>query len=295
MSLPIDYRNQPDGWNPGIYDLDSYEQYHSIQALRSSHLRLVKKSPAHFAAAFDERWQKTISPQLQKSFDKGKAFDRLMLHGADDLANHVAIEPDISKATKIYKEWKASQAEDAILLSQRELNFIIEMKRCTEAKSVFTSIFSDGHPHKVLVWQDKTGLWCKAEIDWICNDGTVVDLKTTAGGADFWAFSRSAYRYGYLNQGAFYLSGLNAITGVDHNRFLLAVVETEPPFESQVFRVTQDQLWKAEMENEECLSALAHCFKTGKWPGYPDMIMDLQSGQTIDDTEFNNFDEAEGF
>lgn len=294
MTKIIDYRNQPEGWNPGIYDLDSYEQYHSIQALRSSHLRLVKKSPAHFAAAFDERWQKTISPQLQKSFDKGKAFDTLMLHGSDELSIKVAIEPDLSKNSNAYKQWKQEHG-GAIILSQRELDFIVEMKRRTEAKSVFSGIFTDGHPHKVLIWQDGTGIWCKAEIDWIMSDGTVVDLKTTGGGADYWAFSRSAYRYGYINQGAFYLAGLSAITGVEHNRFMLAVVETEPPFESQVFRATQDQLWKAEMENEECLSTLAHCFKTGKWPGYPDMIMDLSSGQTIDDIEFNDFDEAEGF
>lgn len=291
----IDFRQQPAGWDAGIYDLESYEQYDSIPALRSSHLRLLKKSPAHFAAAFDPRWKKTISPQLQKSFDKGKAFDRLMLHGVDDLAGQVAIEPDLNKNTKAYKEWKAGQRGDAILLSQREFDYIVAMKRRADSKSTFGRIFSDGHPHKAIVWCDGTGIWCKAEIDWICNDGTVVDLKTTGCGADFWTFSRSAYRYGYLNQGAYYLSGLSAITGAEHRDFLLAVVETEPPFESQVFRATQEQLWKAEYENEECLTALAHCFKTGNWPGYPDMIMDLQSGHVIDEFDEDGLEEVEGF
>lgn len=295
MDVP-NYLEPPGPWKPGIYDLDSYEQYDSIPALRSSHLRLLKKSPAHFAAAFDPRWKKPISPVLQKSFDKGKAFDILMLHGADDLAGQVAIEPDVHKATKIYKEWKHEHA-GAIILSEREHDYIKEMRRRVDAKSAFSRIFSDGHPHKVVVWQDGTGIWCKAEIDWICSDSTVVDLKTTSGGADFWAFSRAAYRYGYLNQGAYYLAGLSAVTGIQHDQFMLAVCEVEPPFESQVFRATRDQLFKAEMENEECLSLLLDCYSRDDWPGYPDHIIDLDSGQIIDEdyTDYDNIENLGGF
>ncbi len=294
MNVP-NYLEPPGPWKPGIYDLDSYEQYDSIPALRSSHLRLLKKSPAHFAAAFDQRWKKPISPQLQKSFDKGKAFDILMLHGPESLVSHVAIEPEgVHKATKVYKEWNQEHS-GSIILSEREWNYIIEMRRRTDAKSAFSRIFSDGHPHKVVVWQDGTGIWCKAEIDWIMSDGTVVDLKTTSGGADFWAFSRAAYRYGYINQGAYYLAGLSAVTGIQHNQFMLAVCETDPPFESQVFRATRDQLFRAEQENEECLSLLLDCYRRDEWPGYPDEIIDLDSGQIIDTNFYDEMEEAHGF
>lgn len=285
----INYLEAPGDWKPGIYNLNSYEHYASIPALRSSELKRLGKTPAHYKAAIE--FPSDISPQLQKSFDKGKAFDVLILDGEEAFNRLVVVEPDLNRATKAYKQWRAGQPDECVFLSQQEKDFILMMREQAMQKTCFSSVFGgDGYPHRAIVWQDKeTGIWCKAEIDWICQDGTVVDLKT-AGDAGFWFFQRQARRLNYPNQGAFYLDGLTAITGQVHHSFMLAVVETVPPFESHVFDVGSDMLIRAQAENQRRMEILARCLKNDDWPGYPDQIIDLDSGQYLED-DFYDLDD----
>ena len=291
------YLEQPAGWAPGIYELKSYEQYAAIKALRSSQLKLLKKSPAHYRAAIEH--PKPRSPQMEKILAKGKAFDTLILHGPEKFEKLVTVEPDLNRNTKVYKAWKLEHADAKCLLSEAEKKQILAMSERAFSKNQFSHIFGQfGFSHRVIIWQDaRTGIWCKCEIDWIMEDGTVVDLKSTAD-AGFWFFGRNARRLGYFNQGAFYLEGLTAVTGIVHDQFLLAAVEVDPPHESHVFRVSQDQLDRAKLQNDENISALKHCFETDSWPGYPDLIMDLDSGQYDDEIYYEDEmmeDESYGF
>lgn len=286
----INYLNRPDPWKQGIYDLKTYDDYARIPALRSSDLKKLDKSPLHFKSAMLHK--APISALLQRSFDKGSAFDTLMLHGLTAFENRISIEPKWDKRTDKYQRWKKSN-QHLLILSQTEKEDILQMQHCAMAKKQFANIFhSPGHAHKTIIWQDSsTGIWCKAEIDWICSDGTVVDLKTAAD-ASFWFFQRQASRLGYANQGAFYLEGLRHVTGIEHDRFFLAVVETSRPFESHVFRVGSDQLINAHTENQTRMEVLRRCLHTGQWPGYQDRIIDLESGHyeyddSLDDMEEN--------
>lgn len=284
----LNYLIKPEGWDQGIYELESYEQYASIPALRSSELKKMAKSPAHYRAAII--YKKPPSNQSQKTFDKGKAFDVLMLHGQKLFNSSIATDPGINKNSNDYKAW-AKQQTGKLILKKEEIESILEMQAHAFKKQRFAEIFGvDGYRHRVIVWQcSRTSLWCKAEIDWITPDGRVVDLKS-ARDAGFWFFSRNAYRLGYFHQGAFYLDGLQHVTGIDHKEFYLAAVEVDPPWESHVFRVPREQLYQAHAQNTDNMAKLRQCFETNEWPGYPDEIMDIDSGQyleqdLIDDTE----------
>lgn len=290
----IDYRIQPEGYKPGIYDIPT-EEYFSIPALNSSALKHMRKSPAHFKAAIELPRPEPSSIQ-QRTFDKGKAFDLYVLEGGyDTLRQAVAVEPNISRQKKEYQEWKAAaQAQKKLVLTETELQNAIAMAKKANEKKTFRKCFEAGVPHRVVVWQcPETGLWCKAEIDWITDKGVVVDLKSTAD-AGFWFFSRNASRLGYANQGAFYLFGLTTITGISHTEFLLAAVEVEPPFASNVFKVPHETLAEAADENRDRMQAVRNCLDTGEWPEYPDMLMDLEYGQYYDET-LDMQEEANGF
>lgn len=295
MSM-MNYLDPPGAWEPGIYELDSYEQYASIPALRSSELKRMGKTPAHYKAAGE--YPQQISSTLQKSFDKGKAFDRLILHGFEDFDRIVVVEPNLNKNSKLYKQWRAEQYPGAVFLSEQERDYILKMREAAFKKRCFSDIFnSPGYAHRVLVWRDpSTGIYCKAELDWLTATGIYVDLKT-AKSADFWFFARQARRLNYAHQGAYYLSGLTYLTGEVHQRFQLAVVETDPPFESHVFNVSPDMLLRAQVDNELRLETLARCLELDEWPGYPDQIIDLDSGQYFDETydETDLDDIMEGF
>lgn len=283
------YLEQPTGWEQGIYELDSYEQYAGIKALRSSELKPMRKSPAHYKAAI--LFPKPVTAAQQRIFDKGKAFDILILHGREELYKAIAAEPIMNRQKKEYKQWRERQA-DKIILLESEIADVFRMADCAMKKKRFSEIFGGpGFPHRVIIWQDRrTGIWCKAEIDWISEAGVVTDLKSTAD-ASFWFFMRNAGRLGYANQGAFYLDGLEHVTGIEHTEFQLAAVEKEPPFESHVFKMSYDQLSRAQMDNEERMQTLAACLKRDVWPGYPDEIMDLDSGQYL----YQDYEKMEGY
>jgi hypothetical protein len=300
MNIVPNYLEQPEGWNQGIYDLESYAQYDSIQALRSSQLKLMRKSAAHFRASFE--YKKPISAQLQKSFDKGKAFDVLILHGREAMDQLVAIDPGYHRNSNKYKDWAEINA-DKVFLTAEEYRGIVAMAEAAFKKERFSEIFNGpGYRHKVIVWKDvSTGIWCKAEIDFIREGtpGAVVDLKSTAD-AGFWFFSKNARRLGYANQGAHYLDGLTQVTGLVHTEFYLSAVETLPPFESHVFKVSRDMIDRAQLYNEENMQTLVYCLTNDIWPGYPDQIMDLESGHYFDEEylteeEMEEFDDASNF
>lgn len=279
----INYLEQPPGYQPGFYSLESYDDYAAIPALRSSDLKNLRRSPAHFKAAVTH--PKPVSPLLEKAFAKGKAFDTLVLHGLQAFEQTVTIEPDLNKNTKAYRQWRAENNGAGCILSAAEKQDILNMVEAAMRKERFSEIFgAPGIPHRVIVWQcPDTELWCKAEIDWITADNAVVDLKSTAD-AGFWFFQRNAARLGYHGQAAFYLSGLTALTGYPHNEFFFAAVEVDRPYESHVFRVSDEQVQRAMYYNEENMQTLKTCLQTDTWPGYQDDIIDLDSGHYIYET-----------
>jgi hypothetical protein len=281
----IDFRQQPKGYEPGIYEMP-FDQYRAIPALNSSKLKELRRTPAHFKAAL-EAPEKPPTAVQQKAFNKGTAFDTLLLRGKAHLDAQVAIDLEINKNKKEYKEFKAEAvAAGKMILSQEDYQACFKMLDASLKKYQWKKIFaSAGHPHRILIWQDEaTGLWCKAELDFLTEDGTLVDLKTTAD-AGFWFFSRNARRLGYVNQGAFYLSGLTAVTGHYHYDFLIAAIEVDPPYESHIFRPSPLQKYEAEDQNKERMETLLTCYNRDEWPGYLDCIIDLDSGQYEEERE----------
>jgi hypothetical protein len=293
----IDFRKQPKGYDQGIYDIP-FSIYRAIPALNCSKLKKMSKSPLHFKTAIENPVE-VITPQMQRIFDKGKAFDLFVLEGGiETLKAAVAIEPDVNRNTKSYKEWKDKVEPGKLILTESEMIGAVKMAEAAYAKKQFSKLFSDGIPHRVIIWHDQiSGLWCKAEIDWITPDGVVVDLKSTAD-AGFWFFSRNSRKLKYANQGAFYCAGLTAVTGYLHNRFMLAAVEVDAPYESHVFSVPQEDLESAAAWNEDSMRHIRLCLDTDDFPGYPDEVMDLGSGQYLyedNEIDLDDMEDMHGF
>lgn len=286
----IDFRIQPKGYEQGIYDIP-FNEYRRIPALNSSKLKLLRKSPLHFKTAFELPPKPPTSIQ-QKAFDKGKLFDMAVLDNIE-IDEMVAIAPRMNKNSKAYKEWLSMIPSNKMIMTRKDLNDVKGMVEAAFKKQRFSEIFNNGNPHRVVIWMDpETGIWCKAEIDWITNDGIIVDLKSTAD-ASFWFFSRNAHRLGYVNQLAFYLQGVTAVTGIYHSDCLLAAVEKDPPYESMVYKPPFDIILNKIDENTDRMITVANCLATDEWPGYIDEIMCLETGQyeeTLDE-EMEDIDE----
>ena len=93
--------------------------------------------------------------------------------------------------------------------------------------------FLVGKKEVAMVWEDSlSSVRCKGKVD-ILNGNTIVDIKTTQD-ASFEAFRRSAYKYGYNRQAAFYLDGFGA------KEFVFIVIEKKAPYNIGVYHCSDD-------------------------------------------------------
>ena len=82
-------------------------------------------------------------------------------------------------------------------------------------------------------WVDfNTMVKCKGKADIVVEGGDMlVDLKTTS--KPITEFRKSAFRYNYHRQAAFYLDGFNA------KEFVFIVIETNEPHQIGIFRCSE--------------------------------------------------------
>jgi len=128
---------------------------------------------------------------------------------------------------------------------------------------------------------------CKACIDRYAalGGGTLGDMKTTQD-ASIGTFERSIFRYNYHMQGGFYMRGAKAV-GLPARHYAILAAEKSPPYEVNVFRLTEGALDAGEQLALALLKRYAYCQHTGEWPGYEDRVRDIAlpdwSWRAIDD------------
>jgi len=182
-----------------------------------------------------------VSPkELVRYFEKGSPTTSAMTFGR---AFHLAIlEPEVfSEQVAIYDgKTKRGKAWDEFSETNKGKDIITEIEfECI--KGMETALvgneeiieFLVGKKEVAMVWEDSlSSVRCKGKVD-ILNGNTIVDIKTTQD-ASFEAFRRSAYKYGYNRQAAFYLDGFGA------KEFVFIVIEKKAPYNIGVYHCSDD-------------------------------------------------------
>jgi hypothetical protein len=290
MAGLIDYRINTDSLEQGIFDIP-FEEYKQIPALNIHSLQHMGKSAAHF------KWHME-QPDRPPSADMivGQCFD-LALTEPGKFSNTVVQDLGINKNKTEYKEWAAKIAKQGKISlptkgSKTTLNDIKEMVRRVKGKESARELLSEGYPQKTVIWFDpQWGIWCKGRPDWLTSTAIVVDLKK-AREAGFFGFTRQAYSLKYYWQAAWYLRGMTIATDYEHTEFRFVVCEDSGPLESQVFRPSFSQIDHAQASIEAAVTKLINCLDSDDWPGYPDYVIDMESGQAaFEDVE--EYEDAE--
>jgi len=199
----------------------------------------------------------------------------------------VAEGPDVSRATRIWKEAEAA-AGGCELLKPAEMRKIVGIRDAVLAHPIARSIFGGpGLPEASYFWprqitgrtaQGDGSLWLRARPDFVTDDGFVVDLKTTTD-ARAETFTRRAWDLGYHVQAALYLEGVsryNVEAGLPAPRaFVIVAVETDPPFAVQVFAPDDGLLHLGAQAIDVALSRFVECSAAGDWPSYSREIVPL--------------------
>lgn len=274
----------PDGFHVGI----PHETYLSWDAVSSSRLKAIRQSPAHLRAEIDSPTKPTPEMEL------GTRLHTAILEPDAFFATHIAL-PDFAqglcdekgkpyaspKATNKYKalvdEWKSLNPGYTVLDAD-EYSLIVSIAVAVKAHPAINAILT-ATPQKSrelsALWTDKeTGLRCKARFDvWCPALDLAMDLKSTAD-ASRKAFTSAIVRFGYFNQGAWYLDALAAL-GEPTESFVFGAFEKKQPFGVAPYRIDEPSLELGTRQNRDALRLYAECSERGEWPGYSPEIEDI--------------------
>lgn len=226
-----------------------------LPPLRFSRLKLMGRSPAHYAAYVEDETE---------AMETGTAADLLLLGGRPVLAYPGAVRRG--------KEYDAFCADNpnALIVTQAEaakaLGIAEAVTKHEDARRLL-----DGARQQTLRWTFQ-GRACRGTPD-VRGDGFLTDLKTGET-SDPRFFPWKVKRFAYHAQLAWYETGCGLL-GHDIAESYIVAVEQAPPHVVTVFRLTPNlielgaRLWRLWFEQ------LQVCEASGHYPPYAQSVVDL--------------------
>ena len=250
----------------------SNHDYHAGPGLSKSGMDRLAISPEHYRSYLVEPREET------KALRVGSALHKLALE-PDTFGDECAVAPHCDRRTKEGKaEYAAFEAASAgkMILSFDEHDLASNMARSIRTRKLpAAAIGAPGEAEVSFFWKDPSlGTLCKCRPDYLRNDGYIVDIKTTEDARKA-HFERSAETYRYYVQAAFYLQGVEAVTGERMKDFIFIVVEKSPPFAVACYYADTEMIFAGNEEVRRCLALYEECEASGDWPGYAEKIIPL--------------------
>ena len=264
---------------PGIYDMPAHE-YHADPcdgpSLGSTGAReLIAGCPASF------RW-KQDNPEVKEDFDIGNATHLLVLE-PDQFEARIGRVP--------FDDWKKKEAQASrddirasgrIPLLPRHLDQIERMRASLAADPIAQFAFRGGEVERSMFWRDpEFGFWCKTRPDALpASRRYLVDLKTSASSAPD-AFAKAVVNYGYHQQAAWYLDGVEAVLGERPERFAFVVVGKTAPHLVTTCWLDDEAIGWGAILNRYARGVFAWCLARDEWPSYTPDITQPPAAFTI--------------
>lgn len=262
------------------YHADALTDQPSLSASIAS--ILCSQSPLH-AWTQHPRLNPNFVREEEHHFDIGTAAHALLLEGRNAVS--VIEAPDWrTKDAKTCRE--QARAEGRIPLLGKHWDEVEAMvKAAREQLADHPTLLTDGHAEQTLVW-DEDGVTCRARLDWLRNDLTAIHDYKTATDAHHERWSkRSLFNHGYDLKCAFYLRGLERVTGA-HAQWLWIVQEKTPPYVISVVKPGADVLTAGAAKVEFAINRWRECMRTGVWPGYSASIYEAELPAWADDAKW---------
>ena len=255
---------------PGIYHGVSFEDYLAWGAVSNSSLSPATKSMLHY---YHQRRQvETPAMRLGHIVHAGKLEPATLLKDYAIMPNFIPLlskeylKPRASKEYKaLVSAWRVDY-EGKNIVTQDEFNKLKGILVSLAANPVASEYLGRGEAEVSIVWEDRdSGVLCKGRADWWDEDANAItDLKTTK---DCGEFERAIVRFHYHRQGAFYVDGMQTLTGKQHN-FRIVAVETTEPYGVRAAPMSPEALEVGREEYKKLLCDVAKCRTLGLWPGY---------------------------
>ena len=254
---------------PGFYPDLTPEQYFAepcpAPALSNSGIAtLLRSCPAKFAHQHAAIGQPVEGRRDTTATYMGSLVHRLALgKGAD-----YAVSPFDDYRTKEARAWKAeAEAAGQIPVKQRDMDAAKEMAEVARHAIAAETEGRDYQTEVVFAWR-RGDRWCRGMLDvWCPSLSLALDVKTCVA-ADDTSIDR-AFASGYGRQEAWYLEGVEALTGnTGRSRFKFLFVEKEAPWLGRVAESGEAMRSGSRFEIARAFHIFDECMSASAWPGY---------------------------
>lgn len=263
--------DDPTGLHPHINEAE----YHAHPtSLSVSGAKLILKSPALYQ-------HRRANPEQNRVFDFGHAAHAMVLGvGAEivviertitDRKGEVldVVEATDLRSTSAQEHQEKIRAEGKTPLLRSELTRVQEMADALAQVPLIQQLMKDGEPEvSAFCVDEETGVMRRSRFDLL--DDLLIDYKTTVD-AEPQAFARSAGKYGYHQQHAWY-EQIALDLGRQVRGFLFIAQEKTAPYLTSVTELVPDAVARGAELNRRALQRFRDCQESGRWPGYSNGI-----------------------
>lgn len=259
---------------PGLYYDLSNSDYHASQGISKSGLDLIAKSPLHYYARKLAENRPPETPQTESQLDGEIAHCAIL--EPTEFSKRFAVGPDVSRATKVWKEFSESLPVCITGIKQDQYYTAWAQSASINRLPDIARALANGHPEVSAYWTDEeTGVLCKCRPDFVqdCGDAGVIliDVKT-CGSAHPGEFARMIARHRYHVQAAYYSDGFQIASGRRVLGFIFAAVEMDYPHAASAIQIDDESIDQGRIDYRRNLDTYAECMASGVWPGYEDCV-----------------------
>jgi hypothetical protein len=264
---------------PGFYDISAAEYHadpcHPMSLSSTGARTLIRDCPAQFM------WDRDNPPE-KREFDIGNAAHLLVLQPDRYEAAIFRVDAGDYRTKDARAQRDGARENGRIPLTRAEAEMVDAMRNAIFTHPVAGKAFANGHTEQSIFWRDSEfGIWCRTRPDFLpAHRRYLVDLKT-ATSADPEDFTRAVLTYGYHQQAAWYMDGVEAVTGTRPERFAFVVVSKKPPYFVTVCWLDDEMIGWGQVLNRRAKGLFAWCLHYRTWPAYRPEITGPPAAFTI--------------
>ncbi|MFI5342841.1 MAG: PD-(D/E)XK nuclease-like domain-containing protein [Chlamydiales bacterium] len=258
----------------------SYEDYAAQPGIRSSHLQMMKRSPAHY------EW----GIQNPKADTDAMAFGRVvhsMLENGERFLDTIKIEPEFTGLTKDGKlsklsgeakdkkaAWYADLKPGTEVVSQEEHAKCVKILRNISEHTSLKKLLKGGM-REVSGWvqDDITGETLQFRPDIITTDGFIMNFKTTRDARPEYWWGKQGAIFGskkeHLIVDAAHYAKCAKLLGLSKSdRYYYVAIENIMPCGLRIHALDDGHIDVGEWWRSRLTKKISDCKKTNTWPGY---------------------------
>jgi exodeoxyribonuclease VIII len=261
--------------------------YHAVDAMSSSGLKALLRSPRHYWAGSVRNPQRKPR-QASTAMAAGTLFHTAFFEPAALLERYVVLPDDAPRqpteiqrnaakpspatvaAVRWWDEFTRINGNKTTILREH-MDTALAQVASLEALPDISDLMRDGQAEVSAFWRDDdTSAACKLRADWVArrDDGVIIVDGKTAIDASPDGFARAVVNWRYDLQDAWYSLGYEIATGAPVLGFVFACVENEAPYAAAAYMLPDDVLDRARATIRRLLAQYAECLASDEWPGY---------------------------